>query len=151
MIDEEGTKLGVVPTAQAIQTAQERGLDLVEVSPVAKPPVCKIMDFGKVLYQKEKEARKQKAKIKKSEFKGIRLTIKIGQHDFDTKVSQAEKFLEKGHKIKINLVMRGREKAHQDLAREIIQKFIEAISLETAIQQPVKKEGGRLTAVIAKK
>jgi translation initiation factor IF-3 len=109
------------------------------------------MDFGKFIYRKEKEARKQKAKIKKSETKGIRLTIKIGQHDFETKVNQAANFLDKGHKVKITLVMKGREKAHFDLAREIIQKFITAVPQETTIQEPMKKEGGKLITVITKK
>jgi len=136
-------------TKTAIATAQEKGLDLVEVSPVANPPVCKFTDFGQFQYNKSKKQKEQK--IKKVEIKGIRLSFKIGKHDLDFKRKQAEKFLKQKDKVKIELNLRGREKAHKDLAQEIINKFIEEIEIENEIEQALKTQGGRLSITIKSK
>lgn len=135
---------------EALELAQQRGLDLVEVSPKAQPPVCRIIDFGKMQYEKEKEDRKQKVKQKTGQAKGIRLTANIGEHDFATRIKQAEKFLEKGYKIGLELRLKGREKAHPEVGREMVQKFITALGEDMKIDQPIKRQGGRFTAIVGK-
>ena len=136
-------------TKVAIAKAQEKGLDLVEVSPVANPPVCKFTDFGQFQYSKSKTQKEQKKK--KIEIKGIRLSLKIGKHDVDFRVKQAEKFLKQGDKVKIELNLKGREKAHKDLAKDVIDRFIEAIENETVAEQELKAQGGRLSTIIKSK
>lgn len=144
--------LGVMDTAKAIELAQEKELDLVEVSPKAEPPVCKILDFGNFKYQKEKEARKQKSQSKEVEIKGVRLTFRIGEHDFNVRRAQAKKFLERGDKVKVEMPLRGREKAHKDVARELMEKFINAVreDYEVRVEQPIAFQAGRFTAIIAR-
>ena len=153
VIDGEGTQLGTVDIARAIELAQEQGLDLVEVSPVADPPVCRIMDYGAYQYQQEKKERKQKAKQKKVEIKGIRLSLKIGPHDLEMRKNQSVKFIEKGNKVRIELILRGRERAHIDRAKETMKKFVEMISESVLIyeEQPFSKQGSRLSMLISKK
>lgn len=151
VIDENGTKLGVFSREEALNLALEKGLDLIEVSPQAKPPVAKIIDFGKLQYRQEKAARKMKAKQKKIEIKGIRLTLKIGKHDLEIKTKQALKFLDQGHKIKVEMILRGRERAHLDLAREIIQNFEQGLGERIIKEQPLTKQGGRLTSILTQK
>ncbi len=153
VIDEAGEILGEMKTAQALNLAIERGFDLVEVSPKAEPPVCKLLDYGQFKYQKEKEMRQQKAHAKKVEVKGVRLSVKMGQKDFDTRLGQAMKFLESGDKLKIEVRMRGREKAHGDLAVGKVNEFIEALQEQhsLAIEQQPKRSGGTVSAVVAKK
>lgn len=152
VIDDEGNALGILDTEKAVEIAQTKELDLVEVSPKAEPPVCKILDFGQFRYQKEKEVKKQKAQSKEVDIKGIRLTFKIGAHDFDVRVKQASKFLEKGDKVKVELPLRGREKAHRDVATEVAERFITTVGAihQLRIEQPLKYQGGRLTAILAK-
>jgi len=149
LIDENGNKLGVVPTAEALQKAQDVGLDLVEVNPTARPSVCKIMDYGKVKYEKEKLAHKQKVATKKTEIKGIRLTFKIKGHDLETRVNQAKKFLAGGNSVRIEMMLRGREKAHGSNAKSIIENFINQIDEEVKVMQPVKRQGSKYSAIIA--
>ena len=152
LIDENGQNLGNVPTQKALEIAQEKGLDLVEVSPLANPPVVKIVDYSKLRYQEEKERRKEKSKQKKVEVKGIRLSLRISDHDKEVRVKQAVKFLNQGDKVKIEMTLKGRERQHTDLGREIIKKFIESTNAETgaAIEQDIKSMGGKISAVIAK-
>jgi len=138
-----------MPTSEALAIAKERGLDLVEISPKASPPVCKVMDFGKFQYQKSKEDRLHKAKQKKIEVKGIRLSVRTDEHDLDFKKNQAEKFLTKGSKIKIEITMRGREKAHQDLARKNLEEFIKTLSVPNKIEQEIKRYPGGFNTIIA--
>ena len=111
-------------TSKAIELAKERELDLVEISNKTQPPICKIIDFGKYQYMQEKKQRKQKAKQRKIELKGIRIGFTTSPHDLETKAKQIEKFLKEGHKVRIDLRLRGREKAHGDLAREKLEKFL---------------------------
>lgn len=153
VVDEEEGNLGVMDTRRAIELAQEKGLDLVEVSPKAEPPVCKILSFGQFKYEKEREARKNKQKAKTTEIKGIRLTPRIGAHDLEVRVKTAERFLEDGNKIKVEMRMRGREKAFVGLARETVEGFIASLrqKYDIIIEQPIQKNGGQLTAIIAKK
>ena len=151
LIDETGQNIGVTSTADALARAQELGLDLVEVSPLANPPVAKIVDYAKLKYEEEKERRKEKAKQKKIEIKGIRLSVRIGAHDMDVRLRQALNFLEDGDKIKIELILRGRERRQTDLAKETVEKFVTALreNREIKIEQPIKIMGGRLSAIIA--
>lgn len=152
VVDENSQPLGVLKTADAVKIAQERGLDLVEVSPKADPPVCRIQDYGHFKYQKEKEVRKQKAQSKEVEVKGIRLSVRIGEHDLDVRRQQAVKFLERGDKLRIEIVLRGRERAHAGLAREIIENFIKKLQEQfpLRIEQAVTKQDTRMTAIVAR-
>ncbi|MFA6098162.1 MAG: translation initiation factor IF-3 [Patescibacteria group bacterium] len=153
VIDDQGEQLGVVDTYRALQIARDKGLDLVEVSPIANPPVCRIMDYGAYLYQQEKKEKKQKAKQKKVEIKGIRLSLKIGPHDLELRKDQAVKFLNKGHKAKIELILRGRERAHADRAREIMKNFADSLTASTQayIEKGTTQQGGRMFMIVGKK
>lgn len=146
----EAGEIGIMPTAEAIRLANEQGLDLVQINPKGEPPVCKIMDFGHFKYQKEKEERLQKAHARATEVKGIRLSVRIGKHDLDVRKKQALKFLERGDKLKIELIMRGRERTHKDRAQQIIKEFTDIINTEMPVKvdQAVTQQGNKLFAVI---
>jgi len=133
---------------EAIQIARGRELDLVEIAPIAKPPVCKIMDYGKYQYQQSKQERLNKAKQKKVEVKGIRIGIRTDTHDLDFKKDQAEKFLKKGDKVKTEIVLRGREKAHQDLARKTLSDFLKTITIPYKLEQEIKRFPAGFNAII---
>lgn len=153
LIDENGQNLGAMSTAEALALAQDKGLDLVEVSPLANPPVAKIVDYSKLKYQEEKERRKEKAKQKKVEIKGIRLSLRISDHDKAIRVKRAEEFLGGGDKVKIELLLSGRERQHFSLAREIVNKFVADINglVPVNIEQPLTIQGGKLSVIVAKK
>ncbi|PJE77255.1 translation initiation factor IF-3 [Candidatus Uhrbacteria bacterium CG10_big_fil_rev_8_21_14_0_10_48_16] len=148
----DGALVGVVPIEEALALAVAKELDLVEVSPKAVPPVCKILDYGQFKYQKEKEAKKRKAQSAEVELKGIRLSVRIGPGDFDVRVNQALKFLEKGNKVKAELPLRGREKAHREVARKVMVQFLEKIkeTYPIRIEQEIKYQSGRLTMILAR-
>lgn len=152
VVDDQGEALGVLPTEKAIAIAQAKELDLVEVSPKAEPPVCKILDYGQFKYQKEKEARKQRAQANEVEMKVIRLSVRIGQHDKEVRIKQALKFLERGDKVKIELPMRGREKAHKEVAEEVVNSAVVAIRLvyPLRVEQELKYLAGRFSTIIAR-
>lgn len=136
VIDDSGKMVGVMKTSDALALALERGVDLVEVSPQANPPVAKLLNFDKYRYQQEKQAQEARKKVKKVMMKGIRLSVRIGEHDLNFKAKQTMEFLTEGHKIKIDVVMRGREQAHPELAFDLIKKF------QTLITVPFVKEAG---------
>lgn len=138
-----------MPPQKALEIARESQLDLVEISPKAVPPVCKIMDFGKYQYQKSREDRQNKAKQKKVDIKGIRIGVRTDDHDLDFKKNQTEKFLKKGHRVKIEIIMRGREKAHQDLARANLSEFLKSVSIPHKIEQDIKRFPGGFNVIIA--
>ncbi len=148
VIDETGKKLGEMSNLSALNLAREKGLDLVEVSPNTRPPVCKIIDFGKFQYSQSKQIRLQSAKIKKIETKGVRLGLKTDKHDLDFKKKQTEKFLAKGHKVKIEIILKGREKAHQDLAKDNLKKFIQGVETPHKIEEDIKRFPGGFNAII---
>ncbi len=152
VVDDEGNALGVLETSKALEIAKSKEMDLVEVSPKADPPVCKILDYGHFKYQKEKEAKKQKAQSKEVELKGVRLSFRIGAHDFDVRVNQAIKFLDKGNKVKVELPLRGRERAHKNVAEALANRFLTKIgeTHELRVEQALKYQGGRFTVIIAK-
>lgn len=151
MIDETGKPLGVLDTGKALALAQEKGLDLVEVAPMARPPVCKILNYGAFQFQLEKKERKAKAHQKKVELKGIRLTFKIGQHDKDTRKKQSLKFLDDGHKIQLEMRLRGRENAHKDLARQQMEQFAKDLGPDVAVESPLSMLGNRVTMIVGRR
>jgi len=152
VIDLEKGDLGVLPTAKAIEMAQAKEMDLVEVSPKANPPVCRILDYGQFKYQKEKEAKKRKALSAEVELKGIRLSVRIGEHDREVRLNQTKKFFEKGNKVKIEMPLRGREKAHKEVAQKVMEAFLEELKAEYEIrvEQTIKFQAGRMTMIIAR-
>ena len=125
VVDEEGAQLGVMPTPQALEMAQERGLDLVEVAPMAAPPVVKFLDFGQYKYELTKREKEAKRKQRSVTFKEVRLSPKIGVGDFDTKVHRAIEFLEDGDRIKVTVRFRGRELTHPELGRNLLARFVD--------------------------
>ena len=155
VIDENGVGAGEMPTQQALRMAEQAGLDVVEVNPKVQPPVVKIMDYGQFKYKKEKEAQKQKVKQKKVEIKGIRLSVRISQHDFDFRLDQAKRFLERGDKLKLELILKGRERQHPEKAEETMKKFYQALkatpNLNMEIEQGLTKQGGRFNIVLINK
>lgn len=135
----------------ATQMAQERNLDLIQVTEKVEPPVCKIMEYGKYLYSLEKKEKASRVKTG-GEIKGIRLTFNISLHDLEVRARQAEKFLKKGDKIRVELVLRGREKAHGDFAKEKISQFLEILDKLTPIktERELKRESRGFTIIISK-
>lgn len=133
---------------EALSIAKERELDLVEIAPKANPPVLKIMDFGKYQYQKSREERQNKAKQKKFDIKGIRIGVRTDEHDLEFKKDHVEKFLKKGNKVKIEIHLRGREKAHQDLARKNLEEFLRSIVHPYKIEQEIKRFPGGFNTII---
>ena len=149
VVDEEGAQLGVLPTLEALRLAQERGYDLVEVAPMAVPPVVRLLDYGQYKYdaaKKEKEARRHQRSV---EFKEIRLKPKIGQGDFDTKVRRAIQFLEDGDRVKVACQFRGRELTHANLGRDLLTKFADLIKDHGAVERQPLLEGKSMSIVIA--
>lgn len=149
LISNEGEQLGVVSTSSAIEMAKEAGLDLVEVSPNAAPPVAKIMDWGKHRYELQKQQQKAKAKQKTTELKTIRLGVKIGSHDLDTKLRTAEKFLDHEDKVKFQLRFRGREVVHKELGEKILLSVAEKLSEKSEVEQVPTFAGREMTLVVA--
>lgn len=151
LIDEQGKPRGVMPTWQALRLAQEAGLDLVEVNPAAHPPIAKIMDFGQFQYRQQKMLRAQKVKARKVEIKGIRISFKIGEHDKEIRLKQARKFLDEGHKVRVEMVLRGRERTYADIAQNNLLKFVEDLGEDVVIEIPPSRQGGRLTVQVGRK
>ncbi len=151
LIDPDGTQVGVVPTAQALETAAEFGLDLVEVSPNADPPVCKIMDYGRYRYEQTKK--KQEAKKKQASFqlKEIKVRPKTGEHDLQTKIGHIKKFIEKKDKVKVTVIFRGREITLSDRGREVLKRIADDTEEIAAVEQMPKFEGRTLVMVLAPK
>jgi len=148
LIGAEGENIGVVHPAKALDLAVEAGLDLVEISPNATPPVCKIMDFGKFKYEQQKRESEARKKQKTIDVKEVKLRPGTDNHDFDRKVSDAIKFLENGDKVKVTLRFRGREMAHQNLGREQLEKIAERIEGIGKIENMPKMEGRQMVMMI---
>lgn len=151
MIDVDGEQLGVVDTRQALEIAEGKNLDLVKIAPTAKPPVCKIMDYGKYKYEqskKEKEARKNQKIINVKE---IRLSPNIESHDLNVKAKTAGKFLESGDKVKVAVRFRGREMGHTQIGREVLKDFADLVSEFGVIEKPAKLEGRNMVMYLAPK
>ena len=152
VLNREGANLGVMKTGAAIALAREQGLDLVEINPKITPPVTKIIDFGQFRYIQEKEARIAKAHQHVVEIKGVRLSARIGEHDLEIRKNQAMKFLNEGHKVKVEVILRGRELAHANVAFDIIKNFIQSVNSELPVrtEQPTERSANKITAIIAK-
>ncbi len=133
---------------EALRMAQEKDLDLVEVAPLAKPPVCKILDYGKYVYRQQKQEQKHKRRQKKTEMKTIRLSLRIDDHDLDTKAKRARKFLEENNSVKVILMFKGRENAHEDLGRGKIDDFFERVKEVGTIESPPKKQGNSINMIL---
>ena len=146
VVDHEGEMLGVMPTEEAQQVAVEAGLDLVEVAPEAKPPVCRIMDYGKFKYEQKK--RRESSKSKHTHVKEIRLRPKTGAHDIEFKVKRARTFLGQKDKVKINVIFRGRENAHHDRGREMLKDIIVLLEDIAKVEKPPSMDSGRTMSTI---
>ena len=141
LIGPDGEQIGVMSSKEAYFKAKDAGLDLVKISPNAKPPVCKIVDYGKYRYEQTRKAKEAKKKQRTVETKEIRLSPNIDTNDLNTKVNQTKKFLQKGNKIKVSLRFRGREMAHKDVGREILNSFYEQLKDVAVVDKPAKMEG----------
>lgn len=148
VIDEAGTQIGVLSRSEALQMAADRGLDLVEISPNAKPPVAKIIDWGKYNYQKTKQLQKSKRNAKSLEVKQMRFGLKISDHDLGVKLKKVTGFLEAGHKVKIVIFYRGRELAHKDIGFTLANKVIELFGDKIVVEQQPQLAGKQLIFVI---
>jgi len=151
VIGEKGENLGILETAEALRIANERELDLIEISATAKPPVCKIMDFGKFKYEKEKGEREHSKKQKDVELKGIRIGFTTGKHDLEMRAHQIDKFLAEGHKVRIQMKLTGRQKAHGPLALQKFNEFLAMISTEYQLELPPKRLPQGFLAIVTKK
>ena len=151
VIGEDGEQLGIMSSREALKPAEEAGVDLVKIAPTAKPPVCKIVDYGKFKYEqtrKEKEARKKQKVV---EIKEIRLSPNIDTNDLNTKINAARKFIGKGDRVKITLRFRGREMAHMNTSKHILDDFAEALSDIAVVDKAPKVEGRSMTMFLAEK
>jgi translation initiation factor IF-3 len=152
LVDETGKQLGVMNLKEALRMARERNLDLVQVTEKVRPPVCRITDYGKYLYAEEKKKKQSKTK-KVGELKGIRLSFNISPHDLEIRVRQAEKFLKRGDKIRVDIILRGRQRALQNIAEEKINQFTEVLNqkIPIKVERNIQRRGRNLTMIITKK
>ncbi|RMF17274.1 MAG: translation initiation factor IF-3, partial [Candidatus Dadabacteria bacterium] len=136
VVDDEGGQLGIMDIAKAMEAAQEKGLDLVEVAPNATPPVCRLMDFGKFKYQQKKKSQEARKKQQTITVKEVKLRPQTDKHDLETKVRHIRRFLAEGDKVKLNVFFRGREIAHPELGEKILQKVIESVQDIAKVESP---------------
>ena len=151
VIDVDGAQLGILSAEEALKIAFEKDLDLVKIAPQATPPVCKIMDYGKFLFEQQKREKEQRKNQKVIEIKEIRMSSAIDTHDFETKVNQAIKFLKGGDKLKVSVRFRKRTVAHPQFGEELLVKFKEAVSEVGVVDKPSKMEGRSLVMFVAPK
>jgi translation initiation factor IF-3 len=149
VIDDEGKQVGIMPPYEALKMAREKSLDLVEISPTAQPPVVRIMDFGKFLYQKEKQEREAKKHQKVITVKEVKFRINVDEHDYQTKKNHALRFLEDGDKVKATIFFRGREMTRQSLGREILERLIKDLGDKAVVEFRPRQEGNTLHAILA--
>lgn len=151
VVSADGEQLGILPLKEALRIAEEKELDLVEVAPTARPPVCKIMDYGKYRYEQSKREREARKRQKIVELKEIRLTPKIENHDFQVKVKAAAKFLKEGDKVKVSVRFRGREIVHADLGRTLLLQLYEAVKDQASLEREPKIEGRHMVMILSAK
>jgi len=151
VIDDEGTQLGIMPPYEALRKARERNLDLVEVSPTAQPPVCRIMDYGKYLYQQEKKEREARKHQKTITVKEVKFRINVDDHDYETKKNHVMRFLDEGDKVKATIFFRGREMTRQSLGRAILERLIKDVAEKSIVEFRPRQEGNTLHAILAPK
>ena len=151
LIGEDGEQLGIMSAREAMKTAQEAELDLVKIAPAAKPPVCKIIDYGKYKYEQARKEKEAKKKQKTVEVKEVRLSPNIDTNDLNTKINNAKKFISKGNKVKVTLRFRGREMAHVQQSKHILDDFAETLADVAVVEKPAKMEGRAMSMVLAEK
>lgn len=151
LIDDEGTQLGIVPTPEALRMAKDKGLDLVEVSPNANPPVCKILDYGKYRFEQEKKLRDSKKNQKVLKLKEIRMQPKIGSGDLDTKAKHIQEFLNEGDKVKVTIRFRGRELAHTDLGFDVLNEVLKRLTSAYNVDKAAAMDGRNMSMTISPK
>ncbi len=151
VIDNEGKQLGVLETADALAMANHRGLDLVEIAPDQRPPVCRIMDFGRYKYEVKKKEQASKKKQHQVQVKEVRVRPKIAEHDVMVKVRKARKFLEDGDKVQINCLFRGREMVHRDVGRKVIEEVFSKLEDIARIEREPHMEGRRMVMLVSKR
>ena len=151
VIAENGDQLGVMPVKEAMKLAQEAELDLVKIAPKAQPPVCKIIDYGKYRYELARKEKEAKKKQKTVEVKEVRISPNIDTNDLNTKVNNAKKFIAKGNKVKVTLRFRGREMAHMQQSKHILDDFAEMLAEVAVVEKPAKLEGRRMSMVLTEK
>jgi len=144
----DGTQLGVIPTYEALQRAEELGLDLVEVQPNVRPPVCKIMDYGKFKYEQKKNANSAKKKQHTVELKEIKFRPKTDTHDFNVKIERIKKFLGEGNRVKVTVMFRGREIVHTDIGRDIMNRVISMLGDSTQVEKHPSMEGRSMSMIL---
>ena len=151
VIDDNGEQLGIMPPQQALVIAKQKDLDLVEVSPTASPPVCRILDFGRYQYQEQKRAREAKKHQKTTELKEIKFRPKVDEHDYQFKKKHIERFLGDGDKVKATIFFRGREMAHPDIGRRILKRLVDELG-ELATQETVPRmEGNTMHTILSRR
>ncbi len=151
VIDDQGSMIGVMPPYEALKMAREKNLDLVEIAPTAQPPVCRIMDFGKYLYQQEKREREAKKHQKVITVKEVKFRINVDEHDYETKKNHVLRFLEEGDKVKATIFFRGREMTRQGLGREILERLIKDVADKGLVEFRPRQEGNTLHLILAPK
>ena len=151
LIGEDGEQLGIMSAREAMKIAQEAELDLVKIAPAAKPPVCKIIDYGKYKYEQTRKEKEAKKKQKTVEVKEVRLSPNIDTNDLNTKINNAKKFISKGNKVKVTLRFRGREMAHVQQSKHILDDFAETLADVAVVEKPAKMEGRAMSMVLAEK
>jgi translation initiation factor IF-3 len=149
VIDETGQQLGIMPPPQAVAIARQKGLDLVEISPTAVPPVCRIMDFGKYQYQEQKRSREAKKHQRVIEVKEIKFRPKVDEHDYDFKKKHIERFLADGDKVKATIFFRGREMAHPEIGRRILERLIADLGDQAIAETMPRQEGNQMHVILA--
>ncbi len=151
LIDDEGNQKGIVPTVEAVKMASEKDLDLVEVSPNANPPVCKILDYGKYRFEQEKKLRESKKNQKVLKLKEIRMQPKIGPGDLDTKAKHVQEFLDEGNKVKVTIRFRGRELAHTDLGYDVLNEVLKRLTSAYVVEKQPAMDGKTMSMTISAK
>ena len=148
LIDDEGNQVGIIATRDALEMARQKGLDLVEVAPNAVPPVCRLMDYGKFRYEQSRKERDSRKNQHVVELKEVRIRPKIDDHDLETKGRQASKFLDHGDKVKLTVLFRGREMAHPDIGKGLLDQLIELLKPHGTVEQTPRLEGRAMTAIM---
>ena len=149
LIDSEGEMVGVVSLKEAVTKAHDSGLDLVEIAPKAKPPVCKIINYGKFAYELQKKEKLQKKNQQQQQMKEIRFKWRTATHDFNFKTRHAREFIKSGHKVKASVMFRGREITHREIGKELLERFIEAMSDISKVDSKLKMEGKNMSVIMS--
>ncbi|MBI4276827.1 MAG: translation initiation factor IF-3 [Armatimonadetes bacterium] len=151
VIGPDGAQLGIMAPRDALRLAQEQGLDLVEIAPTAQPPVCKIMDFGRYKYEESKHTREAQKKARHVEVKGMRMSPKIGEHDFQVKARHVQRFLQEGNKVKVSMWFRGREMAHPKVGELLLRRMAEIVADVGTMERNPQFEGRNMVMIITPK